>query len=136
MGEPIDPKTGLAAGDAIQIPAVSKAGAGSTVVAVGIVGAEVVLRFPKDVGWCALDPQTAVNVGEAMARAAYEVRHGRQPPPNADALADEIKRRATDIVREKMINRTVMLLRNFLERKPNLEYQAREIVDRVLQEVI
>jgi hypothetical protein len=135
MAEDINPKTGHAAGEAIAIPPINKAGAGSTVVAIGIVGGEVVLRFPKDVGWCALDPQTAVNVGESMARAAYEIRHGRPPPPNADALADEIKRKATDIIRQKMINRTALILRNLQDRRADLNRQAVEVVDRILQEV-
>ena len=119
----------------IVLKPMAEAGPGATVVAVGIRGGEVVLQFPANVQWATLDPQTAVNVGEAMARAAFEIRHGRQPRANVDVLAEEIKRRATDIVREKMINRTVLILRSLREKGKNEIYTATEVVDRILQEV-
>ena len=119
----------------ISLRPIEQAGEGATVVAVGARNNQVTLQFPHPVEWAALDPQTAVNVAEAMARAAHRVRFGREPPANIDTLAEDIKRRTTDIVREKMINRTVLILRSLQEKGRRLDYQAAEVVDRILQEV-
>lgn len=118
----------------IKLPVISNAGPGATVVAVGIKGSEVVLTFPTAVQWAALDPQTAVNVAEAMSRCGFEIRHGRPPRENAAVLQEEIKKRATDKVREVLINRTILILTSTVGKK-KLDYIAREIVDRCLQEV-
>lgn len=136
MSSIIDPATGEPVQDKqIHMPAISKAGPGATIVAVGVLGSEVVLQVPHPVAWIALDPQTAVNVGESMARAAYKVRHGREPRPNVDALAEEIKRKTTDHLRQVLITRGTLILRQLLERGRSPEYIATEIIDRCLQEV-
>lgn len=112
-----------------------QAGKGATACRVTAHSGLVVLHFPHPVEWAGLDPQTAVMVGEQMARAAFAIRHGYEPRDNADVLQTEIRKKAVETVRNLMINRTVMLLRNFQEKKPPLELQARELVDRMLQQV-
>lgn len=111
------------------------AGTGATACMVTSHAGLVVLHFPHSVEWAGLDPQTAVMVGEQMARAAFRIRHGYEPRPNADILQAEIKKKAIEQVRVRMINRSVLMLRTFLETKPPLEVQARELVEKILQEV-
>lgn len=120
---------------AITLKPIGHAGEGSTIIMVAAVGDKVVLQFPKAVQWAAVDGQTAVSVGEAMARAAHKIRYGREPASNADVLAHEIKRRAVDEVRERLITRTILILRTMQEKNRRLDLQAAEVVDRILQEV-
>lgn len=119
----------------IQFRPIAEAGPGATVVAVGLRNGEVVLQFPEAVQWAALDPQTAVQVAEQMARAGYEARYGRQPPANEDVLHAEIRKKVTDLLRETMINRFALMLKSMQSQRKNLNYQATELVDRLLQEV-
>lgn len=120
--------------DEITFKPLAQAGKGATACRVTAHSGLVILHFPHLVEWAGLDPQTAVMVGEQMARAAFTIRHGYEPRDNADVLQSEIKKKAIEQVRERMINRTVLMLRTFLEKKPPLEVQARELVDRMLQE--
>ena len=133
----IDEKTGeeVTKDGAIVLRPLSEAGEGATIVAVADRNGAVVLQFPKAVQWCSLDPQTAVMVGEAMARAAHKIRTGREPPPNTDALANEIKRKATDMIRQMMIQRTLMIMTSMLKDRKPMGRIANEIVDRILMEV-
>lgn len=119
----------------IQFKPLQQAGKGATACRVTAHSGLVILHYPHPVEWAGLDPQTAVMVAEQMARAAFAIRHGYEPRPNADILQAEIKKKAVEQVREHMINRAVLMLRTFLERKPPLEVQARELVDKILQEV-
>lgn len=121
--------------EAIEAPGVTQAGPGATTAAVGIRDGQVVMQFPNAVQWVAVDPQTAVNIGEALARAGYEIRHGHAPQENTAVLQEEIKRKATDMVRKSMITRSEIILRQLLERNRSLNYIATELVDRMLQEV-
>lgn len=121
--------------EAIEVPGITMAGPGATTAAVGIRDGRVVVQFPSAVQWVAVDPQTAVDIGEAMARAAFELRNGRQPRDNVAVLQDEIKKKATDALRKSMIRRSEIILRQLLERGRNHNYIATELVDRMLQEV-
>jgi len=51
---------------------------GTETVAVGVEDKRVVLKFPKPISWAALDPDTALAVGEEMARSAYTVKYDRK----------------------------------------------------------
>ena len=121
--------------EAIEVPGITQAGPGATTAAVGIRDGQVVMQFPHAVQWVAVDPQTAVDIGEALARAGFEIRNGHPPRENTAVLQDEIKRKATDIVRLSMITRSEIILRQLLERKRSMNYIATELVDRMLQEV-
>ena len=112
-------------------------GEGAQGTALSIHQGMVILHFQKPVEWASFDPETARRVSEQMARYAYEAHYGRKPSDaeTESFVAQGIRKRVTKILREKMVNRTVMLLRNFEEQKPALDYQAQTIVDRVLAEV-
>lgn len=121
--------------EAIEVPGITQAGPGATTAAVGIRNGQVVMSFPLAVQWVAVDPQTAVNIGEALARAGFEIRNGRPPRDNVAVLQEEIKKKATDMVRQSMIRRTEIILVQLLERGRKPTYIATELVDRMLQEV-
>ena len=117
---------------------VVRAGPGSQQVGISVHNEQVVIHFDRAVEWSAFDPEGARRFAEEMAKFAYKARYGQWPTDadNRSFLADGVRRRITDAIREKMVSRTMMLLRNFEDKKPPLAYQAREIVMRVLQEVL
>lgn len=102
-------------------------GKGTTTIAVGERNGQVVLQFPTEIQWCALDPETARQVGEAIARGAYEVRYGKAPS-RGSTLSLEI--------RGKLITRVQHIMRNLQELQRPPQYIASEIVDQILREVL
>ena len=88
----------------------------------------VILHFEKPVRWVALDPQTASQLAEAMARASYKAVAGDAPTPQRTQI--------TDMIRARIVNRVTMMIQSFDTRapRPHPKVQATEIVDRVLQE--
>ena len=88
----------------------------------------VIMHFEKPVRWVALDPQTAMKLGETMARAGYKVLSGDTPTPQ--------KTQVTDMIRVRLINRVAIMIRSFETRSPRPEpkHQATEIVDAVLRD--
>lgn len=117
---------------------VVKAGAGAQGTAISLHEGKVVIHFQRACEWAAFDPEGARKFAEQMSRFAYQAHFGRPPSEaeNQSFLAQGMRRKLTTILREKMLNRTVMLLRNFEDKKPPLAYQAREIVDHVLKEIL
>lgn len=116
---------------------VIKAGEGAQGTALSVHQGMVVMHFQRPIEYASFDPETARRISEQMAKYAYQAHFGRAPSDaeNQSFVAQGIRKRVTAILREKMVNRTVMLLRNFQETKPTLDYQAQTIVDRVLAEV-
>ncbi len=99
-------------------------GDGSTDVAVGDRLGKVTLLFPQATDWVAMDPSNAVQIGKAMIDAAVQcgarvtIQAPRQPVPHG--------------LRERMVNRTVMMLRNKREGPEKDNILAQRIVDTVL----
>lgn len=114
------------------------AGPGAQATVVSLHAGMVVIHFQRPCEWASFDPETARQVAEKMARYAYEAAHGRPPSDdeNLSFLAKGIRKKLSKVLREKMVNRTILLLRNFLEKKPPLGYQAEQIVDHVLKEIL
>ena len=100
----------------------------TTTVAVGTESGHVVLRFPEPVTWASLEPEQARQVAEAMARAAYELHHGRAPAPGHSPIANSI--------RTRLVRRLAIVLRDLLDRGKSVDYIARQAVDIVMAEVI
>lgn len=99
-------------------------GRGTTTVAVGDQKGNVVLQFPGAIEWCALDPSTAVQVSKAMIDAAVKCGANvsiQAPPPKVPKL-----------VRERMIARAHMILRNKRESAENDAVMSERIVDTLL----
>mgnify|MGYP000025210677 CR=1 FL=1 len=100
------------------------AGRGTTTLAVGDRNGNVVLSFPHEVGFVALDPSTAVQVAKSMIDAAVKCGANvsiQAPPPKVPKL-----------VRERMIARAHMILRNKRESAENDAVMSERIVDTLL----
>jgi len=88
---------------------------------------KVILNFGGDIGWVALEPQTALEVGEVMAKAAYTCTYGKVPEGTQNVLKQE---------KVNMLYRRVELVfKNLLDKKKPAKYIAHQIVDIVLAEV-
>ena len=96
-------------------------------VSVDIHEGKVVLQFGSAVAWVALDPQTALQIGEVMAKAAYTCTYGKVPEGTQNVLKQE---------KVNMLYRRVELVfTNLMDRKKHHKYIAHELVDIVLSEV-
>lgn len=94
-------------------------------IAVGEDDGKVWLRVEKPTDTIVFDPQNALEIGEAMARAAYKARYGKSPQQQESIIGKEL--------RQKLVNRVNLMLIS-LEQKPKA-YQAAQIVDTILAEV-
>lgn len=108
-------------------------GPGATSLAVKAEGGNVLIVFPKPIIWCQLDPQTAFEAGEQIARAAHEARFGTPPQSDGSYIAQQVKARITEDLRDRMVARVALML-NSIGRKSHGE-QAMMIVDTILAEV-
>ena len=99
---------------------------GSTTCAIGNRDGQVILQFPQAVEWAAFDPETARQIGEAMAREAYTVRFGKSPDSKS-IIADE--------VRTKLLNRATLIIRSLQEKNKLPGLIAMEVVDAILSEI-
>ena len=127
-------------GEEIRMKSVTEvlaSGKGAQGTALSVHDGMVIIHFQNPCEWAAFDPESARRFSEQMAKYAYQAHFGRAPSDaeTQSFMAQGIRRKLTKILREKMVNRTVMLLRNFQEKKPALGYQAEQIVDHVLKEI-
>lgn len=84
----------------------------------------VLLEFPMPIKWCELDPETARQAAECMARAAYAARYGVQPPDGRSAIAED--------KRKRIANRVATVIRQLQERGRSPKYTALQVIDIVL----
>lgn len=98
----------------------------SDTIAVGDRDGLVLLSFPKPVQWVTLDPETARNVAEAIARRSYKARFGDDPTPQRTAI--------TDALRTRCVNRAKLMLRSMAGDGTDFDVQAQRIVDQILTE--
>ena len=99
---------------------------GTTTCAIGNRDGQVIITFPKAVEWAAFDPETARQIGEAMAKEAYSVRYGRKPQAKS-VIAEE--------VRTRLLNRATLIIRSLQEKGKKPGFIAMEVVDAILSEV-
>lgn len=99
-------------------------GDGATHIAVGDHQGKVILRFPISAAWMDLEPGTAVEVAKRMINAAVTcgARISIQAP----------RQKVHEATRERMIARTVMMLRNKRESPERDSVLAQRIVDTCL----
>lgn len=117
---------------------VIQAGKGAQATAVSVHDGMVIIHFQHSCEWASFDPESARRFAEQVARFAYQAHWGR-PPSDAESatfMAQGMRRKITKILQQKMINRTVMLLRNFQDQRQPLPYQAEQIVGHILREVL
>lgn len=110
-------------------------GDGKTEIAIGDEGGKVIMRFPKPIAWCALDPQNAFQIGEAIARAAHVARFGTQPPADGSYLAQQIRSRVTDETRDRMVTRVSVMLQSLRDQNKSNGQIALQVVDTIFAEV-
>lgn len=100
---------------------------GADTVAIGERNGQVVLQFPESVQWAAFDPETARQIGEAIARAAYEVRFGRKPADGKSVISEQ--------VRMRLITRATHVIRSLQDKGKLPGFVASQVVDVILSEV-
>lgn len=83
-----------------------------------------VFEEAQPVRWVDLDPETARQAAEAMARAAYAARYGVQPPEGRSAIAED--------KRNRIANRLATVIRQLQERGRSPKYTALQVIDIVL----
>lgn len=101
-------------------------GDGTTTVAVGERDGQVILSFPKPIQWAAFDPETAAQIGEAIAKEAYQCRYGRK---------HESKSVIGEQVRMRLITRATHVIRSLQDKGKLPGVIASEVVDTILSEV-
>ena len=99
---------------------------GTTTVAIGERDGNVILSFPDSVQWCALDPETARQVGEAIAKEAYHIHTG---------IKAGDKSVINEAVRGRLITNITHIIRSEQDKKKLPGYIAALVVDTVLSEV-
>lgn len=88
----------------------------------------VILNFPRAITWLKLDPATANEVAEEMARCAYHAIHGVPSPDKNKSLIKEQ-------VYQKLVNRGAIVLRQLTEKGKPFDYQSRFLLDIILSEL-
>ena len=100
---------------------------GATTCAIGERNGQVVLQFPEAVQWAAFDPETARQIGEAMARQAYELHTGLKADPGRSIISED--------KRTRMITRATHVIRSLQDSGKLPGYIAAQVVDTILAEV-
>lgn len=108
---------------------------GKTEIAIGDEGGRVFLRFKEPIAWVALDPQNAFDIGEAIARAAHKARFGGEAPADSSYLAQQVRARLTDQLRDRLIISISTMLRSLQEQGKSPGQMALHVVDTILSEV-
>ncbi len=102
-------------------------------------GKPLVGAFNADNGECifVLTPEQASQMGEVLARKAHELHYGKKPDSRTSELALQIKAKAIDEIRPRIITRQTTMLNAFLKKtpKPTVTWMAERLVDAVLKEV-
>lgn len=96
---------------------------------------KVLMTFPKPVPHIIFEPQNAFTVAEHLARAAHEARFpGQKVPEDFSYLANQVKARLTDELRDRLVLRIRAMIPSLLESK-DLNYISKQIVDTVFSAV-
>lgn len=99
----------------------------TTLLAVGERGDRVVLQFPHPVRECVIEPETARQAAEAIARSAYVARYGVEPTLNVSQIS--LAKRA------HLRARATLMIRSMQEAGASAGFQARELVAMLLAEL-
>lgn len=100
-------------------------------VAMKVVQGKVLMTWPQPRAHIFFEPQAAFNLAENMARAAHNARFpGEKLPSDFSYLAQQIKQRLTDEMRDRLVVRVRTMLPSVLESK-DLNYVARQVVDTI-----
>lgn len=100
---------------------------GTDTVAIGERNGQVVLQFHEPIQWAAFDPETARQIGEAIAREAYQIRYGVKPAEGKSVISEEIRMR--------LMTRATHVIRSLQDKGKLPGYIAAQVVDTILSEV-
>ena len=100
---------------------------GATTCAIGERDGLVIMNFPKEVQWAAFDPETARQIGEAIARQAYEIHTGLKADPGRSIISEE--------KRTRLITRATHVIRSLQDSGKLPGFIAAQVVDTILAEV-
>lgn len=103
-----------------------------TKIAVSDRDGKVILQFSKPITNLVMDPANVMPIAEAIARAAYICTHGKPPASNASIIAQEIRSRVTEQMRDQMVSRVALMLVSLRDQTKSDGYTAMQIVDTVL----
>jgi hypothetical protein len=103
-------------------------------VVIGVVDGKVVARWHEPTAQIVFDPQNAMQVGEALARAAHEARFG-VAPTDESYVAAQVRARITEAFRARAINRVTLMLGSMERQRRTPAYIAMQIVDAILRDV-
>jgi hypothetical protein len=106
-----------------------------TELAMGIEDGKVLVRFKDKVAWVAFDPDNAFHVAEAMARLAHEVKFGEKPQTDQSYIAQQVRARLTEDLRDRMVTRVSLMLASLKSQNKTDGYTAMQIVDTIFAEV-
>lgn len=90
-------------------------------------GGTVVIAFDRPVESIDLDPETARQAAETIARAAYTCRYGIEPQKNTSVIAQE--------KRMLLVTRVSHIIRSMQEKNKLPGVIASHVVDQILQEI-
>ena len=111
-------------------------GDGNVEMVLAVEDRKVIIRFARAMSYVVFDPDNARNIANALGRAAYEAHYGKAAPDDmTSTIAQEMRERATEKVRQKMINRVVLITASMRESGRSPIHQASEIVDCMLREI-
>lgn len=96
--------------------------------AIGEVKGKVVITMPKLCQEIVMDPETARQAGEALARHSYTARYGVIPEQHISTISNE--------KREMLATRLKHILRSMTEKQRSPDHIVREIMDTVLAEIL
>jgi len=92
---------------------------------------KVVLHWHQPRSHIVFDPQAAFDFAEQLARCAHEARFpGERIPTDFSYLAQQVKQRLTEEMRDRLVVRMRTMLPSALESK-DLAYVSRQIVDTI-----
>ena len=100
---------------------------GTTTCAIGNRDGMVVQEFPHPVTWAAFDPETARQIGEAMAKEAYYLHTGLKPEAGKSIISEQ--------KRSLLVTRITHIIRSMNAQEKLPGYIAAQVVDTILAEV-
>ena len=123
--------------------AANDADGGNIDTAIGVVqmpGGErrVCLKYYRPVTEILFEAQNAFEIGEALARAAYEARYGKALPGNQSNiayLAQQVKARVTQDMRNQLVEKASFDIRSMLGQGRDPNHIAQQTVDNILAAV-
>lgn len=95
----------------------------------GIAQGKVIMNWATPRTEIVFVPESAFSFGEEIARMAYKARYPDQKlPSDFSYLAQQLKQRLTDDMRNRLLHRVATMLPSLLEKR-DLSYAAAQIVD-------